>query len=499
MQKNKRVQFLLYGLNPTFFNFINFVKEEIAPYLQMELVVEDYLSELYAEFRQHQYTAEQIHRGAGKTEFGIWVTIFYAVCQPINPFSKKIIQEQLIITQAGDAISTVGSRIKHFFYENPNLRMFMPDGVNQKKDKRNDYWNSKEMYLKNGHIIHFRPINSRAIRGLHPDRIWADDLVGDNSQVVDKDIEERWFYGVHGCTTAKNALVDVTGTPRRYTDIMYKMRENASYFFKARPIIKDDGTILSYKRWSLDKVEQVKKTIGSVVFSCEYLLDPIDNETGLIKGEWIKRNYDYNRLIERTRPKWATAVYMGVDFAFSDRITADKSAFVIIAEAQLKDKFTNQTRKLYVILDIITKKGMSGLEQFEFMKQLHQVYHFEQIAVEENSIKAISKSINSFNLPLKRYWTGTSDERKEDGMIKDFETIGKRNLILRIGNQLEQNNIIIPYKDEAKEKADEMYEELITFAQEEGKIVELGKHSDIGMALGFALEIAERWAGSFLI
>jgi hypothetical protein len=487
-----------FGLTPTFFIFINFVKNEIAPYMQMEFVVEDYIKELYEEFRAHQYTAQQIHRGAGKTEFGIWITIFYAVCQPENPFSGKRIQEQLIITQAGEAIDSLCSRIKHYFYENPRLAKFIPDGVSI-KNRKNDFWNSKEMYLKNGHIIHFRPINSRSIRGLHPDRIWADDLVGDNSAVVDKDIEEKWFYAVHGCTTAKNALVDVTGTPRRFTDIMFKMKENKSYFFKARPILGPNGEILSSKRWNQEKIDQVKSVIGSVIFQCEYMLNPLDDSTGLIRSEWITRNYDRTRGFLNERPTWAKAVYLGVDFAFSDRLTADKSAFIIIAEGELEDRLTKQMRKLYVIINIIEKRGMSGLEQFEFMKQLHSTYRFEMIGVEENSIKAISKSINSFNLPLKRYWTGTTDEKTEKGIIKDYETIGKRNLILRIGNQLEQNNVIIPYDETSKPMTNELYNELITFAQEDGKVVEIGKHSDFGMALGIALEVGTRWGGSFFL
>jgi hypothetical protein len=260
-------RFLLYGSVADYESFILFVKKEIAPYMQMPLMIEDYLEEIYNELRNHQYTAIQIHRGAGKTELGIWLTIFYAVCMPKNPFSDKRVTEQLIVTAAGEALSSINARIKHFFYENPNLRRYMPAGITN-KDRKNDYWNSKEMYLTNGSVIHFRPINSRSIRGLHPDRVWGDDLVGDNSAVVDKDIEERWFGAIHGTTTAKNAIVDVTGTPKRFTDVMFLMKENKSYYFKARPIIKPDGTILSNKRWSIEKTQKVKETIGSVLWAC---------------------------------------------------------------------------------------------------------------------------------------------------------------------------------------------------------------------------------------
>jgi hypothetical protein len=277
------------------------------------------------------------------------------------------------------------------------------------------------------------------------------------------------------------------------------MKENKSYFFKARPIINQDGTILSKKRWSQEKIENVKKVIGSVIFQCEYMLNPLDDSTGLIRSSWILKSFDKTRSFITERPKWAKQMVMGVDFAFSDRLTADKSAFIIMATTEILNEQTKQNELKYVILDIISRQGMSGLEQFELMKQLHSVYRFDMIGIEENSIKAISKSISSFNLPIKRYWTGSSDEKTENGIIKDYETIGKRNLIIRIGNQLEQNKVIIPYDENAKKMSDELYNELITFAQEDGKVVEIGIHSDKGMALGFALETIDRINRGFLI
>jgi hypothetical protein len=486
----------LIGSLPKFNNFLLFVKKEIAPYMQLELEVEDYLEEIYNEFRDHQYTAIQIHRGAGKTELGIWLTIFYAVCNVTNPFSKKKIVEQLIITAAGEALALINARIKHFFYENPNLRELIPAGISN-KERKNDYWNSKEMYLKNGSIIHFRAINSKSLRGLHPDRVWGDDLVGDNSQVVDKDIESKWFGAVHGTTTAKNALVDVTGTPKRFSDIMFKMKENQEYYFIARPIIKPDGTLLSDKRWTKEKANKVKKTIGSVMWQCEYMLNPIDDLTSLIKGEWIDRCKTEEYDLCKTRPKNVKAIYLGVDFAFSDRIRADKSVFWTWAEIELN----NQTK--YLLLDIEVKTGMSGQEQMKFIEQLHEVYHYDLMGLEENSIKAITKEITKEygHLPIKRFWTATNDEKMEvTERYKEYTTVGKRNLILRLGTSLENREIILPYKsEEAKQKIEQFKIECVSFAQEDGKLTEIGVHPDMPIAAGYGLEVAKRFGGGFFL
>ena len=493
---SKTDEFLLYGSMADFESFILFVKREIAPFMQLPLQIEDYLEEIYNEFREHQYTAIQIHRGAGKTELGIWLTIFYAVCMAKNPFSGKVIQEQLVITAAGEALGLINARIKHFFYENENLRQYIPEGIT-KKDRTNDYWNSKEMYLTNGSIIHFRPINSKSIRGLHPDRVWGDDLVGDNSQLVDKDIEEKWFGAVHGTTTAKNAIVDVTGTPKRFTDIMFIMKENKEYYFRARPIIKPDGTILSKKRWSKEKVEQVKRTIGSVMWSSEYMLDPLDDGTSLIKSDWVDRCKSEVYDIQKTRPDKVRALYLGVDFAFSDRILADKSVFWSWAEIELDGKIK------YLLLDVDTRKGWSGQEQMDYIDELHKTYHYDIIGLEENSIKAISKNIKTDygHLPIKRFWTGTTDEKQETtDKYKEYTTVGKRNLILRLGTALENQEVILPYKSkEAKDKVDRFKQECISFAQEDGKIIEIGVHPDMPIAAGYGLEVAKRWGRGFFL
>lgn len=497
-----RTKFLLYGLDPSYKNFIQFVKDELAPYMTSKFIEEDYYKTIYNEIWKNRHNLYQIARGHSKTELvGIWVTIFIAICQPVNPFFtiyEKRITEQMLIAGDKTAMANWTERIKHFFYNNETLRQYIPDGIAIKK--QNIYWNQSVMYLKNGSKILLRSIGDTAIRGNHVDRLHADDLVTENSTLIDQKIINKWNGAVDGTTTNKQAMVQVTGTPLRYSDILFELEKNGYNFIKLPAIINEDTKkILSPKRWTYKDLMITKKRIGSVKFQSEYMLNPISDEDSLIKSHWITQCYDSKRGLEYKRPEHVKNVYMGVDFAFSDRVTADKSAFVIIGEQETYDKLTNQYHTKWIILDILTKKGLSGLEQFDYMKQLHEYYKFDEIAVEENSIKAISKSISSFNLPIKRYWMGSRDERKEDGMIKDYETIGKRNLILRIANQLEQKNVIIPYNTTAMKKADELYKELITFAQEDGKVVEIGVHSDIGIAFGLALEVAVRWAGSYFL
>ncbi len=489
----------LFATKPTYNSFIFFVKRVLAPHMQMDFVEEKFFKDIWDSMWKNHHYLLQMPRGHGKTEiFGVWATIYLAVCQPINPFSGLRIKQQLIICGDDKARRMLGNRIKHFFYENSDLKYLVPQGA--REEKKNDYWNDDVMYLKNGHIILFRSIGSRAIRGNHIDRLYADDLITESSGLTDENCKQIWIGAVDGTTTNKLAMVQVTGTPLRLSDILFYLAEkDRGYYLVKLPAIIDDDSmkILSPKRWTYKNLINTKLRIGGVKFQCEYMLDPIDDTISLIKGEWLDNCRNNTIDIIKTRPPFVTAIYLGVDFAFSDRITANRSAFVIVAEIEEDGKIR------YQILDMITRKGMSAMEQFHFMEELHGSYQFDLIAVEENSIKAVVKEIKELNLPIKRFWTGTHDEKEESyegkKSAKEFITVSKRNLILRLGTVFEQKQIDIPFLSlEAKNKFQELRQECISFAQENDKLIEIGVHPDIPIALAYAMEVGTRWNQGYM-
>jgi hypothetical protein len=61
----------------------------------------------------------------------------------------------------------------------------------------------------------------------------------------------------------------------------------------------------------------------------------------------------------------------------------------------------------------------------------------------------------------------------------------------------ENNQVIIPYaSDEAKEKYELLEQEFLSFALEDGKIIEIGVHPDIPIAFVYAGEAAKKSASS---
>lgn len=238
-------------------------------------------------------------------------------------------------------------------------------------------------------------------------------------------------------------------------------------------------------RFTKEKLLKIKADIGSVAFQSEYLNNPVDNTSSLIKREWVEQCRRDDLSAEDVFNMQFDMKTMGADFAFSDRISADESAYVGLGR---KDGF-------YYLLNCQKDKGLSISEQMNIMKnELFPRYRYDKMGLEENSIKAISKDITQWKLPITLFWTAAADpaaRKKSDYDWTDKRhTVGKINLIMRLGTAFENKEFIIPYKTEAdKATFDRILAECTSYALSDGKLVEAGVHPDIPIALGYALEL----------
>ena len=283
------------------------------------------------------------------------------------------------------------------------------------------------------------------------------------------------------------------GTILHLDSLLYKkIKQYNGVVYKA---IENDDTILWEAQFNKTKLDEIKKDIGSIAFQQEYLNNPIDNETSIIKREWVQACYREDLSSEDVSKMEFGFKVLGVDFAFSDRVTADQSAFVSFG---VKDDF-------YYLIGCETKKGWSALEQFNYIKDvLHKKWYYEQIGVEENSIRSISKNLQNYDLPLTLFWTGTKDASKKKNFHKDYEwmekkhTIGKNAMIMRLGVAFENKKFIIPYKTEEDKKiADQLLAECTSYSLNDGKLVEAGVHPDIPIGMCLCLELINGIGGVY--
>jgi len=255
----------------------------------------------------------------------------------------------------------------------------------------------------------------------------------------------------------------------------------------------DITKILWPERFTKTKLEKIKRSIGSIPFQQEYLNNPIDNTSSLIKREWIQACFREDMSSEDVNKMEFSMKTLGCDFAFSDRVSADASAYTGLGR---RGDF------LYMI-NCQTDKGLSVTEQMNIIKnELYVKHRYDQIGLEENSIKAISKDIQQWNLPITLFWTAAADPAARLKPGYDWNekrhTVGKINLIMRLGTAFENGQFIIPYKTEAdKLIADQLLAECTSFALSDGKLVEASVHPDIPIALGYALELIQQETVTF--
>ena len=105
----------------------------------------------------------------------------------------------------------------------------------------------------------------------------------------------------------------------------------------------------------------------------------------------------------------------------------------------------------------------------------------------------MSKELYNYSFPYYLIWTGNSDTPGKIKDSPDFEnkrhTVSKTNMIKRLAVEFENSNIMLPYKtDKDKELTNKLCGELLTFALQDGKLVEVGIHADGPIGLSMCLE-----------
>ena len=287
-----------------------------------------------------------------------------------------------------------------------------------------------------------------------------------------------------------NGRLKMIGTILHIDSLLYKkIKQYGGKVYRACDVNFDN--ILWPNRFTEEKLKAIKQSIGSIAFSQEYLNNPVDVENNIIKKEWIEASYDESISFEEASKLPFGKRHMGADFAFSDRVSADKSAYLSLG---------HHNNKKY-IYHCETFRGLSLIEQLRHIKEvLHPKYKYDKIGLEENSIRSMTKELLADQLPFILFWTSANDPAKKQKEHKEREfqgkrhTVGKTNLIMRLATAFENNEIVIPYKtDRDKEIAHMIMNECISFALSGGKLVEAGVHPDIPIALGYALELSNMY------
>lgn len=406
--------------------------------------------------------------------------LFYITWCIVNKLEKYIVYVSSNHTKTTQFLEPIREAFKH----NKRLLALYPtklEGV--KDDEGRDREDCFDIHNVRVEAVSFeKNLRGFKYRFSRPTLIIGDDIESDD-RVLNPDLRLKDQYKLDKIIIPSldptSGRFKMVGTILHWDSLLVKkIRLYNGMIYKACE--RDFTNILWPEYFTEEKLRSKHKSIGSVSFSSEYLNNPIENEASLIKKEWIDACRDDTKSYDDSKKG---AHYLGVDFAFGDRATNDSTVFCGV----------NPVRDYFVINRLDWYKGLSITQQFDMMQELHNKHTYNEVILEENSIKGMSKELTSWNFPYYCIWTGSNDpaaKRKQELDFKDKRhTVSKQNMIMRLATLFENQMIILPYKtDEDKAKTNRLTDELMTFALSDGKLVEVGIHADAPIALCMVME-----------
>ena len=295
--------------------------------------------------------------------------------------------------------------------------------------------------------------------GEHFDLIIYDDIVNrENTQTAQltEKTKEWWQQSLALLINDEEnpRSIWMVGTRWSHVDLYdYIIRELQDYFEIIVKSAIENGKPYFPEQFSMEKLNELKVLMGSFVYSCFYLNNPINPE-GMFKEEYFK-------LAPKKLGDAASGhTFTGVDLAISK--TGDYFVMVTI-EISLKGNIE--------IANITRERGLAPSQMKQFIKNENGKYHPSLVYVENNSfqdfmVQELQEDIPG--LPVKGYMTG---KQKADPLLG----------IPSVAALAENGKIWLRTGDARSIK---LKEELINECLRYGE----GHTGDVLMALWFAIE-----------
>lgn len=320
---------------------------------------------------------------------------------------------------------------------------------------------------ENGTKLHLRGKDG-FIRGLHVGSAVSDDLP-DESSIYSLEQREKLrdlFKGSITPIVEPYGFNIVDGTPYQANDLYSELKQDPKFKVFEYPAIFPDGRLLSPDRFTFKKLMQEKESLGTLVFSREYLVVPISDDSTIFPWEILKRStigMEQIRLVDNIEsfPIKLTRVVIGCDFAVSGNVGADFTCYTVWG----KDVNNN-----FYLLHIFREKGISHNEQLHKIDLLNRTFKPNEIVVENNGFQAILADMAvQMGIPNIYPFTTTA------GNKKDLRT-GWASL----SALFERGSMKCPYHPDSKAKVDHMFGEFnsVAFRSDKGTLESISGHDD---------------------
>jgi len=333
-----------------------------------------------------------------------------------------------------------------------------------------------EIETETGSKIHLRSMTAFG-RGLHVGAGIVDDFPDDSSMYSKEQREKviKTFAGVIKPSIEPGGTLGAIGTPYHKEDLYGYLRKNPMFKYFEYPCIYPDGKLLSPDRFTIKGLLNEKKMLGSIVFTREYMVVPVSDDSTIFPWEYLSRAFIGMERIGyvdsiRDFPLKLKRVAVGADFAKSANVGADYTVYTVWGI----DSMDN-----YYLLHRWKKRGASYEEQVNNLISLDGRFKPNVIVCEDNGFQGIiSDMVRARGLKNVQSFTTTSKVKKGNDGLPSLSAM------------FERGQIRMPYRAGVDaETSESICSEFnsISFKPDTGKLESTEEHDDTVMSSFFAI------------
>lgn len=239
------------------------------------------------------------------------------------------------------------------------------------------------------------------ITGGRSDLVICDDIIDQENVTSRLQLEKvsTWFNKVLIPTLYPWGAIGAIGTRWSYADIYAELLEKWPHDVKQA--IQKDGSALWPEYWSLERLKERRKEIGTIFFNCQYQNDPTGMEGSLLKKEWL---HSWSSLPSNI------IKYAGVDPALGE---GDLQAIATLGY--------NRIRHQGYLIDVWAE-AIPFPDFLLKLRQMHMLHGYAKIYLETNAFqKVLMHQPELRGLPLVESITDKDKERRFIGMSAHYE------------------------------------------------------------------------------
>lgn len=333
----------------------------------------------------YPWSAYLCQRGSGKSYFFCYVVPLWRLYTYDPP--KFLVRDNVDNRNRKEtAIITNESRLGGLHIGKITEEIMRNDLLKEKLNKRGSVMGKEGVVTDTGSMLHLRSFGSM-IRGLHVGYAGTDDFLT-KSALYSSEQRSKFhevFYAEIKNIVEPGGYNIVSGTPFHVDDLYGDLKKDPMFKVFEYPGIFPDGRLLAPDRFSFRYLMDMKKSLGSIVFSREILVTPVSDGSSLFPWEFLNKSLigmENVRLVNNIEsfPIKMKKVVVGCDFARSATIGADFTVYTV---------WGVDANDIYYLLHVWRKRGASTNDQVNKMVELDHSFRPNRIVCESNGFQSM--------------------------------------------------------------------------------------------------------------